>query len=184
MCRTKLLGKACGCKQLRLSLSPDAPSWPAQQTVLTGPDPWPVLSGGLRRNHPLLQTLSQTHTELPHAGKWCMETWPVWWGNLLGTDRKALGRSGKPGPTGTGTSLQGGLPRAWPRLRSVWMPATPQPQIQFMPPCGACGLGSLCSFSLHVSEPVCISPSPDRCVCLQRGHEWQVAFIFFFPSKQ
>lgn len=114
VCRTKLLGKARGCKQLRLSLSPDAPSWPAQQSVLTGPDPWPVLSGGLRRNHPLLQTLSQTHSELPHAGKWCMETWPTWWGNLLGTDRKALGRSGKPGPTGTGTSLQGGLPRVWP----------------------------------------------------------------------
>lgn len=113
-------------------------------------------------------------------------------GTSLALTGKPWGGVGSPGPLAQGPPFKVGCRgsgqatslRAWPRLRSVWMPAAPQPQIQFMPPCGACGLGSLCSFSLYVSEPACISPAPDRCVCLRRGQAWHMAFIFFFPSKQ
>ena len=48
--------------------------------------------GRFARDYPVLQTLSQTHTELPHAGKWHVAIWPGWLRKLLGTGKKALGR--------------------------------------------------------------------------------------------
>lgn len=56
-----------------------------------GSTPFPC-RGRFERDSPVLRTLSQTHTELPHAGKWHVAIWPGWLRKLLGTDRKALGR--------------------------------------------------------------------------------------------
>lgn len=124
-------------------------SWPAKRTLIIGPDPWPRLPGGwesppfaswgcLGRNCPLPRTLSQIPTraharsELPHAGKWHMETWPRWLGNLLGTCQESPRQElGSPGPLAQGPPSKAGCCRGaqvtshhglGPRLRVSYRP--------------------------------------------------------------
>lgn len=142
--------------------------------------------------------------ELPHTGKWHMETWPGWLGKLLGTDSRAPGRRRKAWPHGGGghpprqategrarsplhVGLAQGKSQVQPSSDACCSPAPHRPWLPVDPVDRACSLSP--PPPPRVSEPTwppeaVHPPSPDRCTCCRPGQARHMAYAFFFPAKQ
>lgn len=156
----------------------DAVSWPAEQSVLIGPDPQPRLPRGWREySFSLARAVVKEivyfyknpprHTWSSHMlanGTWKLGQ--AGWGSSLALTGEPRGGAGKPGPMVVGATLQGRAPRVRPGHLSTW--AWPKGRVRYRPVQMPAALQYLtghdslrtqwtglafCSLPLHVSEP-------------------------------
>lgn len=121
----------------------DAVSWPAEQTVLIGPDPQPRLPRGWREySFSLARAVVKESVHFykhPPRHIWSSHTLAngIWklgqagWGSSLALTGEPQGGAGKPGPMVVGATLQGRPLRVGPGHLSTW--AWPKGRVRYSP---------------------------------------------------